>query len=104
MAKFTIIDRSGVVYPAEAADGSLMEAAKKAGVLDLLAICGGCLSCATCHVYVDDAFVERLPPMSDDEDDLLFTSHHRKDNSRLSCQIKISEAVDGLTVTVAPED
>jgi 2Fe-2S ferredoxin len=104
MATLTIIDRSGKAHEARAADGSLMEAAKKAGVLDLLAICGGCLSCATCHVYVDEAFAGKLAPMSDDEDDLLFTSQHRKDTSRLSCQIKVSEDMDGLVVTVAPED
>ncbi len=104
MAKITIIDRSGSAHAMTAADGSLMEAIKKGGVDELLATCGGCLSCATCHVYVDEAFVERLAPMSDDEDDLLFTSGHRQDNSRLSCQIKISEEIDGLIATVAPED
>ncbi|MFT4054485.1 MAG: 2Fe-2S iron-sulfur cluster-binding protein [Novosphingobium sp.] len=89
----------------EVASGiSVMEAIRDAGIDEMLALCGGCTSCATCHVYVDEAFTDRLQPMSDDENDLLDSSEHRQAISRLSCQIPISAALDGLRVTIAPED
>jgi 2Fe-2S ferredoxin len=80
-----------------------MEAIRDHGVDELLALCGGCCSCATCHVYVDRDFVAALPPMSSDEDDLLDSSDVRDDRSRLSCQIVLNDALDGLRVTIAPE-
>lgn len=83
---------------------SLMEAIRDAGVDELLALCGGCCSCATCHVKVDPAFVDLLPPMSEDEGDLLDSSEHRDAFSRLSCQIPMTADLDGLRVAIAPED
>jgi len=83
---------------------SLMENLRGHGVDEVLALCGGCMSCATCHVYVDEEWLSSLPPMSADEDDLLDSSGAREANSRLSCQIPVSDALDGLSVTVAPED
>lgn len=83
---------------------SLMEAIRDAGIDELLALCGGCCSCATCHVKVDPAFVDRLPPMSEDESDLLDSSAHRDTFSRLSCQIALTAELDGLRVAIAPED
>ena len=83
---------------------SLMETIRDAGIDELLALCGGCLSCATCHVHVDPAFADRLPPMSEDENDLLDSSDHRSETSRLSCQIVLSDELDGLRATIAPED
>jgi 2Fe-2S ferredoxin len=83
---------------------SLTEAIREAGNDELLALCGGCCSCATCHVHVDPAFADRLPPIGADENDLLDSSDHRNANSRLSCQIKLAGDMDGLRVTLAPED
>ena len=83
---------------------SVMEVIRDAGIDELLALCGGCLSCATCHVKVDPAFAYRLAPMNADEDDLLDSSDHRDATSRLSCQIPFTDALDGLRVTIAPED
>lgn len=80
-----------------------MEIARDGGVDDILAICGGCCSCATCHVFVDPDFLDRLPPITEDEDELLETSDARRPESRLSCQIYFVEALDGLIATVAPE-
>jgi 2Fe-2S ferredoxin len=73
-------------------------------VPDLLALCGGSRSCATCHVWVDPAFLDRLPAPVEEESDLLDSSIHRKSTSRLSCQLKWNEGLDGLRVTLAPED
>ena len=71
---------------------------------ELLALCGGCCSCATCHVHVDPSFKDKLPPMSEDENDLLESSSERNETSRLSCQIPFTDALDGMKVTIAPED
>lgn len=64
---------------------SIMEILRDTGFDELLALCGGCCSCATCHVYVEETRLSLLPPMSDDENDLLDSSDHRQANSRLSC-------------------
>ena len=82
---------------------SVMEIIRDNGLDELLALCGGCCSCATCHVYVDPAFAGIVPAMSDDENDLLDGSSHRTAHSRLSCQIPFAAALDGLSVTIAPE-
>lgn len=82
---------------------TLMEVIRDAGIGELFALCGGCCSCATCHVYVDPAFSNILPAIGDNENDLLDSSDHRIVHSRLSCQIPFDEHLDGLTVTIAPE-
>jgi ferredoxin, 2Fe-2S len=69
---------------------------------DLQALCGGSCSCATCHVWVDPAFIRKLPEMSSQENDMLDCAEGRRENSRLSCQLKMTEALDGIRVTVAP--
>lgn len=83
---------------------SLMEAIRDAGMDEMLALCGGCCSCATCHVKVDPAFAALLPPISEDESDLLDSSDHRDATSRLSCQISLTAEMEGLRVAIAPED
>ncbi len=81
-----------------------MELLRDNGFDEVLAICGGCASCATCHVYVDPMFMDLFPPPGNDERDLLEMSEHRKPTSRLSCQIQFGPALDGLHVTIAPEN
>lgn len=83
---------------------SVMQVIRDHGFDDLLALCGGCCSCATCHVYVDAGQLAMLPPMSADEDDLLDSSGSRNAMSRLSCQLPFGDDLDGLKVTIAPED
>ena len=105
MPRLSIIAREGSEVVVDAVEGhSLMETIRENGLDELLALCGGCCSCATCHVFVDPAFEGRLPPMSEDENDLLDSSSHRTEASRLSCQIPVSAAMEGLRVTIAPED
>ncbi|MGE4410366.1 MAG: 2Fe-2S iron-sulfur cluster binding domain-containing protein [Sphingomonadales bacterium] len=105
MPQLVVTTREGEEKTIDAQAGfNVMEAIRDAGIDELLALCGGCCSCATCHVYVDPAFADRLAPMGEDENDLLDSSDHRQDTSRLSCQIVINEDVDGLRVTIAPED
>ena len=105
MAQLTIVGRDGTERTIEGKKGwSVMENIRDAGFDELLALCGGCCSCATCHVHVDPEWLERLPKMSGDEDDLLDSSSDRDAASRLSCQIEFSDALDGLRVTIAQED
>jgi len=82
---------------------SLMETIRNNGISELQAMCGGCCSCATCHVYIDPAFADHIPPRSEDEDDLLTSVCHRNEYSRLSCQVALSEALDGIRAEIAPE-
>lgn len=97
--------RTGETRAIQAKPGaSVMEAIRDGGIDEIMAICGGCLSCATCHVYVADEDWHRLSPPSPEEAELLEFSENPSERSRLSCQIKMSEAVHGLNVTIAPED
>jgi 2Fe-2S ferredoxin len=105
MAKLLVVTRSGVEHEIEGENGlSVMEAIRDSGIDELLALCGGCCSCATCHVQVDAAFIDGLPGMSEDEDDLLDGAAHRGPTSRLSCQLVMADELDGMRVTIAPED
>ena len=105
MPQIIVINQSGEESTVEAVEGrTLMETIRDGGFDELLALCGGCCSCATCHVHIDPAFADKLPAMSEDENDLLDSSDHRDENSRLSCQIPFSDALDGLKVTIAAED
>ncbi|TMM48793.1 2Fe-2S iron-sulfur cluster-binding protein [Qipengyuania marisflavi] len=105
MPKLIVTTRDGATSEIETEDGlTVMEAIRDNGFDELLALCGGCCSCATCHVHVDPAFADRLPHMSEDEDDLLESSDHRAPTSRLSCQLSFTPDLDGLMVTIAPED
>ena len=105
MAELTIVTREGVEHRLDLEPGiTLMETIRNAGIDELLALCGGSCSCATCHVHVDPAFADRLPPMSEDENDLLDSSDHRDATSRLSCQIQVTAALDGMRVRIAEED
>jgi 2Fe-2S ferredoxin len=89
---------------ADGDDLSLMEVIRAAGFDDLLALCGGCCSCATCHVYIAPEGQVGLPPVSETERDLLESSAYRRPESRLSCQIPLSGVADGLRVEIAPEE
>ncbi len=105
MPNLVVVNRAGEEKTVEAAVGlSVMEAIRDHGFDELLALCGGCCSCATCHITVDPAFADKLPAMSEDENDLLDSSDHRGANSRLSCQLQMTADLDGLRVTIAPED
>ena len=105
MPKIVVVNRAGEEQTVEVDAGlSVMEAIRDNGFDELLALCGGCCSCATCHVYIDPAFADKVSPMSEDEHDLLDSSDHRNENSRLSCQVQVTSALEGLRVTIAPED
>ena len=95
-----VTDHDGVEHELEGLEGwRTMEVIRDWG-LNIKAECGGACSCATCHVYVDEAWFGRLPPPSEEEEDLLYSTLDKKPTSRLSCQILLSDELDGLKVTL----
>jgi len=103
--RLIVTDRQGAVRGVDARYGlSVMENIRDNGFDELLALCGGCMSCATCHVHVDAQDFDRVGPPSPDETDLLEFSGHVVPTSRLSCQILFTAALDDLHITIAPED
>ena len=99
MPDVTFVDAAGTARTVHAEAGrSLMEAARLNDVPGILAMCCGFCVCATCHVYIDEAFVDRLNPMRDKEAALLTRVEQRRPNSRLSCQVKVEQGFDGLRV------
>lgn len=100
--KLYVTDQDGQEHELEGIEGwRVMEIIRDYG-LPIKAECGGCASCATCHVYIADEWLDKLYPPRDDEQDLLDTAPDVTDNSRLSCQILMSEELDGLKLTLAP--
>lgn len=105
MTKLTITDTEGETREVEGEVGlSLMEIIRDNDFDDLAAICGGCCSCCTCHVFVEEEWLDKLPQMEEDERDLLEDSEHFQPSSRLSCQIEFDDSLDGIAVTIAPEE
>jgi 2Fe-2S ferredoxin len=104
MLHVIVTSRSGEERKVEGNLGqSLMEVLRGADVEGIKALCGGCCACATCHIYVDPAALDGLPPMATDEHELLEGLEYRRSNSRLSCQLRMGPDLDGLRLTVAPE-
>ncbi len=104
MALLRVIDRDGTEHEVEGKTGMKVMETLRDLDYGVAAICGGMCSCATCHVYVDAAWLDRLPEMMSDERELLTELTHYADNSRLSCQIEFTPELDGLRVTIAPDE
>lgn len=103
--KIKVTRRDGTVDELNVEAGiSLMDALRDGGVDEVLALCGGCCSCATCHVHIDEKWLGTMPPVTSDEDDLLDSSEHRGELSRLSCQVQLTPAMEGMEVQIAEED
>jgi ferredoxin, 2Fe-2S len=100
MPKITYIDAEGTARPVEAELGStVMEAAIRNNIPGIEAECGGACACATCHVYVDEAWSDKVGKPTPMEEDMLDFGFDVRPNSRLSCQIKVSDELDGLVIT-----
>ena len=101
--KITVTDRDGNIRVLEGDSSlTLMELIRDKG-LDIEAACGGCCACATCHVYISDNWLDKLDPKDDDEESMLDQAFEVKNNSRLSCQINLSDKLDGLELELAKE-
>lgn len=100
MAKVTFIEHDGLEQVVEIPAGwTLMQGAVQHGVAGIEGECGGSCACATCHCYVDEAYLDALPPLGETEDQMLdCAASERRSNSRLSCQIKMSDGLDGIVV------
>ena len=102
--RLNVVDRNGNEHEVDAAPtGTLMEALRELEY-GVTAICGGMCSCATCHVYVTPEWLARLPDRQGDERELLGELQFRQETSRLSCQVQLTPALDGLKLTLAPEE
>ena len=100
--KIIVTDQDGAVHELEGLDGwRVMEVIRDWG-LNIKAECGGSCTCATCHVWVDEDWYGKLQPASDDEEDLIYSTLDQKPTSRLSCQILLSDELDGLKLTLTP--
>jgi 2Fe-2S ferredoxin len=105
MVAIHVTNRAGQKHTIQGSAGATLMEVLRDNNMDVEAICGGCCSCATCHVFVDDAWTAKLPPRSADEQELVEeTESYRAANSRLSCQVKLTPELDGITLTVAPEE
>tara|TARA_X000001036_G_scaffold301017_1_gene280108 strand:- start:301 stop:609 length:309 start_codon:yes stop_codon:yes gene_type:complete len=101
--KIKVTDRDGKKHELEGdTNSTLMEILRDAG-LDIEAACGGCCACATCHVYINDQWLEKISPKDDDEESMLDQAFDVRNSSRLSCQINLSEDLDGIELELAPE-
>ena len=100
MASITFTDSKGTARTVEAEDGStVMESAIRHRIPEIVAECGGACACATCHVYVDEAWMAKVGKPSGMEEDMLDFAYGVKPNSRLSCQITVSASLDGLKIS-----
>ncbi len=104
MAQLKVLDRDGVEHDVDAKAGLKVMETLRELEFGVAAICGGMCSCATCHVYVDPEWFEKLPRRQSDEQELLAELSHFKANSRLSCQVEMTDALSGLKVTIAPDE
>ena len=103
MPKLIITDRSGKKSEIEYDSNFTLMETLRDNVYDIEASCGGCCACATCHVYIDEKWTNKLKNMDDDEESMLDQAFDVKNNSRLSCQIDLSEELDGLEIEIAPD-
>ena len=101
MAKIKYIEFNGTEHEADVANGlSVMEGAIQNDIPGIDADCGGGMSCATCHVYVNEEWLDKLPVKEDGEEDMLDMAFEPKKNSRLSCQLIVSDLLDGLIINI----
>ena len=101
MAKITYIENNGTSHTVDVAEGlTVMEGAVQNDIPGIDADCGGGMACATCHVYVKEEWLDKLPKKEDGEEDMLDMAFEPKKNSRLSCQLVVSDELNGLIVNI----
>lgn len=105
MPTVVYITRDGKRHECNVENGySVMEGAINNNIDGIVAECGGACACATCHAYIDDAWLDKISELDDMQDSMLEAAYERKNNSRLTCQIEMSDALDGLVVYVADNE
>ena len=101
--KIRVIDRDGNKHELEGDSNSTLMEILRDSDLDIEAACGGCCACATCHVYINDQWLEKISPKDDDEESMLDQAFDVRNTSRLSCQISLSDELDGIELEIAKE-
>ncbi len=104
MVKVVFIERDGNRKVCEAASGMTMLELAHEHDVDIEGVCGGSLACATCHLHIGEGWLEKLDVASEDELDMMELAHDRRENSRLGCQIVVTEALEGLTVSLPKKE
>lgn len=105
MPKITYITTDGARHDVEVEKGySVMEGAINNNIAGIVAECGGACACATCHSYIDEQWLDKIPVMDDMEDSMLDAAYDRRDTSRLTCQLEVNDEWDGLVVHVAENE
>ena len=105
MPKVTYIEYNGTKFDVEVQDGwTLMQGATLNGVSGIEGECGGSCGCATCHIYIDKEWIGKLPTINDDEESMLDQAFNVKKESRLGCQIRLTEQMKGYKFTIVNED
>jgi len=105
MPRVTYVTRDGARHDFDVENGcSVMQGAINSNIEGIVAECGGACACATCHGYIDEAWMDEVPPMDDMENSMLDAAVDRRHNSRLTCQIEMSEELDGLIVHIAENE
>ena len=101
--KILVTDRDGNNHILDGDNNDTLMEVIRDKSLDIEAACGGCCACATCHVYINEKWINKLSPIDDDEESMLDQAFDVKNNSRLSCQINLTDDLDGLKLELAPE-
>ena len=105
MATIRVVDRDGIEHQVEGRTGAKLMETLREYDYGVTAICGGLCSCATCHIFIDPEWVTRLPdPQGDEKELLVELQHYEAGRSRLSCQVDFNDALDGIRLTVAPDE
>ncbi len=105
MPKVIYVTADGTRHEVEVEIGySVMEGAINNNIDGIIAECGGACACATCHAYIDDTWLDKMPEMDDMEDSMLDAAYERKDSSRLTCQLEMNDAWDGLVVHIGENE
>ena len=105
MATIHVTNRAGEKHDLEAKSGATLMEILRDNDMDIEAICGGCCSCATCHIFIEGEWAAKLPALSEDEKELVEeTESYKEGSSRLSCQVTMTDDLDGMVLVVAPEE
>ena len=104
MVKVIFLERDGNRKECDAASGTTMLELAHDNDVDIEGVCGGSLACATCHLHIESSWLGKLEAASEEELDMMELAHDRKENSRLGCQIVVTEALDGLTVSLPKKE
>ncbi len=101
--KIKVTGLNGITREVEGPEGYRLMEVIRDNDIPIKAECNGCCTCATCHIYIDEKWISKIPPAQDEEKQLLSDSYHLQPNSRLACQVLLTEELDGVEVILTPD-